>query len=347
MHEIEYILKLFPRDCQPTQIESLGAAGGMSGAQFWRLMTPRGKLILRRWPQEHPTPERLRFIHAVLEHAAERGITFLPVPIRAATRESFVEHDGHVWELAHWMAGNADYECAPNTEKLQSAVQALAKFHTAVADFNSQPGLSLGSKAELLSKRAAQSPAIVRRLGMLHELQTGGIDKLSRAITPSIWPDLAPLVNQFLTRLPAAVSHAIAQLAPLADVSFPLQPCLRDIWHDHVLFTGDEVTGIIDFGAMDIDTPACDVARLLGSLVGDDATGWQSGLASYSAVRPLTSDEVRAVTTLDTSGTVLGGCNWLRWIYVEGRQFENQPRVIERFRKTVAGCSQPRSGDSA
>lgn len=59
---------------------------------------------------------------------------------------------------------------------------------------------------------------------------------------------------------------AIEQLKPLADVSFRLQPCIRDIWHDHVLFDGDRVTGLIDFGAMQIDTPATDIARLVGSL---------------------------------------------------------------------------------
>src|SRR3990172_4401717 len=116
MDEIESILKLYPPDCRPRQIQPLGSAGGMSGAQFWRITAPRGTLNLRRWPQEHPTPERLRFIHAVLDHAAERDIAFLPVPIRATTGESFVSHAGHLWELAPWLPGNADYERAPSVE---------------------------------------------------------------------------------------------------------------------------------------------------------------------------------------------------------------------------------------
>jgi len=117
-----------------------------------------------------------------------------------------------------------------------------------------------------------------------------------------------------------------------------VQPCIRDIWHDHVLFTGDEVTAIIDFGAMDIDTPATDVARLLGSLVGDDEAGWRIGVSAYSTIRPLSTVEEHTAKALDTSSPILAGCNWLRWIRVEGRQFEDRERIIERFRRIVARC---------
>ncbi len=72
VNEIATIVRRYPADCQPTRVESLGSAGGLSGARFWRIVAPRGVLVLRRWPTEHPTPERLQFIHAVLQHAASR-----------------------------------------------------------------------------------------------------------------------------------------------------------------------------------------------------------------------------------------------------------------------------------
>jgi homoserine kinase type II len=111
-----------------------------------------------------------------------------------------------------------------------------------------------------------------------------------------------------------------------------------------VLFTGDKVTGIVDFGAIDVDSPAGDISRLLGSLAGDDASGWQTGLTTYSAVRQLSVHEQHAVTALDISGTLLAGCNWIRWIYVDGRQFENPTQVMSRFRAIVARTAKPRSG---
>ncbi len=162
-------------------------------------------------------------------------------------------------------------------------------------------------------------------------MQTGGVESLTRAINDSTWPELAPLARRFAAELPRVVPIAISRLAPFADTPLPLQVCIRDVWHDHVLFEGNRVTGLVDFGAMQIDTPATDVARLLGSLVGDDDEGWREGLAAYCAVRRLTDQEQQVVPALDAAGTVLALDNWIRWIYVDKRRFDNQARIINRF----------------
>jgi homoserine kinase type II len=323
--EIRDILKHYPLECQSTAITPLGAAGGMSGALFWRINAPRGTLALRRWPVEHPTPDRLRFIHAVLDQAARHGVAVIPLPIRTTTGESFVHHAGHLWELAPWMPGAANYEREPNVDKLRAAMRALAEFHLAVANFEhtTAPDSAEGSNA------------VMRHLARLRQVMHDSSQELSRAITASSWPELAPLARQFLATLPRALPKAIAKLEPLANHPLPLQPCLRDIWHDHVFFTGNEVTGLIDFGAVDIDTPATDVARLLRSLAGDNASDWQIGLDAYAEVRTLSHHELLAARALDASGTILAGCNWIRWIYVERRQFENQVQVIDRFRRIL------------
>ncbi len=329
----------------------------MSGAQFWRITAPRGTLLLRRWPPEHPSAERLRFIHAVLHHAALRGIKFIPLPIATRDQNSFVEHAGHLWELTPWLPGTADYERTPSIDKLRAALTALAQFHTAVSDIT-YPRTVAGDL-----RVAGETPAITRRLTRLHELAHGGIHDLSQAVTPATWPDLAPLARQFLAALPRALPQAIAQLEPLAAARLPIQVCLRDIWHDHVLFTGSEVTGLIDFGAVAIDTPATDIARLLGSLAdtplptregpgegSQNRDAWQIGLAAYTATRPLSPQESLAARALNAAAPILAGCNWLRWIYVERRQFENRAQIVERFRRTaspIAAGSQPRSGDIA
>jgi homoserine kinase type II len=342
MPQISEILRQFPRDCRPSHVEPLGSAGGMSGAQFWRTICPRGTLALRRWPTEHPAPERLRFIHAVLHSVSERGITFLPAPILARDGNSFVEHAGHLWELTPWMPGQADYERSPSVEKLRAAMVALGKFHVATSDFDHPSAIAATQWV------AGPPPAIERRLARLRELAQGGIAQLERAIDDTTWPEFALLARQFIALLPRAVPPAIARLEPLAKATLPIQPCIRDIWHDHVLFTGNEVTGLIDFGALDFDSPATDIARLLGSLVGGDASGWQTGLAAYSEVRPLSRNESRAVIALDDCGILLAGCNWIRWVSVDRRHFENHAQIIERFRKIVERASfavQPRSSE--
>ena len=327
MEQVQQVLDRYPAECRSGRIEPLGSAGGMSGAEFWRLVSPLGRLVLRRWPTEHPTPDGLRFIHSVLRHVFDRGLKIVPVPLATAEGATLVEQGGHLWELEPWMPGLADYERSPNVEKLRAAMGALARFHVAAADHStSAPNALL----------RAPSPAIANRLGRLRDLQSGGIDALARAITNDVWPELANFAPEFLAVLPSQVPNAISELAPLAGVALPLQPSIRDIWHDHVLFERDVVTGLIDFGAMQIETPSGDVARLLGSLVGDDLPGWREGLAAYTAIRPLSGQERSAIAALDVSGNLLAGCNWIRWIYVEGRQFENRAQVLERFRRIVA-----------
>jgi homoserine kinase type II len=326
-HEIHEIARNYADGYQPSRIEALGFAGGMSGALFWRLETPAGRLVLRRWPSEHPSAERLRWIHDVLFHATARGIVFVPAPIRTKSGESFVCDGGNFWELAPWMPGAADYEQSPSEEKLRSAMAALASFHCAVDDF------PMGA-----NRHVAEAPAVVRRLARLEKLRHGEIEELSLALGNIQWPEFSRQARMFLAILPECLPRAIERLRPLVNVSMSLQPCLRDIWHDHVLFTGNEVTGIIDFGAVDVDTPATDIARLLGSLVGDDAEGWRIGLDCYSTIRPLSADEQSTIRALDASGTILAGCNWIRWICVDRRQFDDGPRILERFERIVGRC---------
>ena len=71
------------------------------------------------------------------------------------------------------------------------------------------------------------------------------------------------------------------------------QPCIRDIWHDHVLYVGAEVSGFVDFGALRMDHVAADISRLVGSLVGDDPHRRAAALAAYAATSPLTDADHR------------------------------------------------------
>ena len=103
-----------------------------------------------------------------------------------------------------------------------------------------------------------------------------------------------------------------------------------------MLFEGNRVSGIVDFGALRMETVAGDVARLLGSLAGDDLLAWQLGLAAYLAIRPLSDDEAALLPVFDESTMLLAGFNWLEWIVIAQRQFENPPEVIRRLTTIVS-----------
>src|SRR5687768_7811282 len=86
----------FPRADLVRQIEPLGTGGGWSGSRLWRVERTDGRLLcLRRWPEGHPMPERLRFIHDVLTRVVAKGLTILPSPVPSLQGETFVEHGGN------------------------------------------------------------------------------------------------------------------------------------------------------------------------------------------------------------------------------------------------------------
>jgi Ser/Thr protein kinase RdoA (MazF antagonist) len=110
---------------------------------------------------------------------------------------------------------------------------------------------------------------------------------------------------------------------------------LCDIWHDHVLFRGDAVTGLVDFGGVKTDHVTVDVARLLGSLVEDRAGLRAAGLEAYRRIRPLSLEEEELITVLDETGTLVGLMTWIKWLYVEGKRFEDRASAARRLQALV------------
>ena len=103
-----------------------------------------------------------------------------------------------------------------------------------------------------------------------------------------------------------------------------------------MLFLDDEVSGIVDFGSMRPENVAADVARLLGSLAGDNGADWQAGLAAYQAGRRLSDDELRLIAFFDRSTVLMGGLQWLEWMYLEKRSFDDPAAVLSRVDEFVS-----------
>ncbi len=334
-NKIERVLRLYPDDCQPSAIEPLTETGGFSGARIWRLRTPRGTLCLRRWPPRHPDQQRLEFIQAVLWHVDQEGFHAIPLPLETQHRHGYVLFAGHLWELTRWLPGAADYRQHPSPEKLSHALAALARFHRTAASF------------PLPEAGPVTSPGIAERLARLHELLAGRIESLRLATRDGVWPELAARGQRLIELFALAAPGVLDALNAAAQRRVGLQPCLRDIWHAHVLFEGDKVSGIVDFGSMRPENVAADVARLLGSLAGDVAADWQRGLAAYEQIRPLSADELRLVGAFDRSTVLMGGLQWLEWLYLEEHVFSDPAGVLARVDEFVArlGClAQGRSG---
>jgi homoserine kinase type II len=252
--------------------------------------------------------------------ARAAGLTFVPRLFAPPGRAAWVEHAGRLWELQEWLPGEADYHRQPSPAKLRAACAALAQLHGAW-----QPTAPAAS---------GLCPALTRRLEAVRawsKLVQSGWRPLAPADDP-----VRPAAERAWGLLPGRIDAIPDLLQRWVGRTWPLQPCLCDIWHDHVLYDADRLTGVIDYGAMKVDHPAVDLARLLGSLAPDDAAGWAVGLAAYREVRPFTAEEEKLAKALDATGTIAGVAVWLRWLYHEGKEFEDRAAAGRRLAELAA-----------
>lgn len=328
MQSVDFVLNHYPSDCRPGQIQSLGSAGGFSGAEFWKISSSRGWLCLRRWPSEHPSQGRIEFIHRLLEHVVQEGFTLVPSPIVLSTDSSqtYLKHEGHFWELAPWMPGKADYQTNRSVNKLTAAMQALASFHQAAEKLVSRSPqldvpLTIRERSEQLDWWLHSG---MKRL----EIQTGHLNRTRIYELPE-WK------KQIINHAQKYINYERSALSSLRDCKVPIQACIRDIWHQHILYLGDQVSGVVDFGAARPDTVVSDITRLLGSLAGDDRSRWNLGLDAYESICPLNHQERLLLEPLDRSAVLLAGLNWLRWLYLENRYFSDETAVAMRLKQVV------------
>lgn len=272
----------------------LGTGGGYSGARLWRVDSLGRSYCLKAWPTPGFTSARLTQIHSWMARARNAGLDFVPELVATQTGTTVVEFNRQVWDLTSWQPGVADFHTSPSTARLRAALQAVARLH---------------HEWQSVDQKTGPLPCIERRLLAIQEWHQFQSEVPRTTISEQIPPDLLARSLDLLAEFLPAIE---VSLAPWQKITTALQPCVCDLWHDHVLFTGDRVTGIIDYGAARLDHPATDLARLIGSLVGDSAPDRQAALDAYHEQRPLSDETRRLIDILDRSGTVLAVCHWIR-----------------------------------
>lgn len=290
---------------------------GFSGAAVWRVQASTGRFVLKRFPAGTP-PERPAWVHRLMEHVRGVGCGEIPVVARTAGGETLVpDRNGRLWELVALVPGGPTR--TPTPVQAAAAMEALARVHRAAA---SMPGPTPDA-AVGLPRRIEHAGRLLRdswraRSDRLAPLAAG--DDLPRGMRLRF--DRA--IENFAA---ADGDRLLAAFAGWRSPDLPVQPVLRDVWADHAFFDHDRVTGFIDLHAAAFDTPATDIARLLGSwtspwpATGAWAAEWEPALRAYEAVRPLSAAERRALPLLHASTIVLGLDNWFRWVLDEERCF--------------------------
>jgi Ser/Thr protein kinase RdoA (MazF antagonist) len=317
----ERVVALYPPAVAGARWIALGSAGGFSGARIWRGVTPEGReFCLKVHPSGADAGRLEQVIHRWMKIGRATGLDFVPTVERGRDGRTMVEAGGRVWDVTSWMRGRADFHRNPTDAKLFAAVTALARLHDAWAGEGS----------------VAPCPAVTRRWQAMlgwEELLGAGWRPRFEAGDP-----VGPHAEVAWRLLPAVLPRVWPPVMYWLKQRVPLQPCLCDVWHDHVLFDGDRVTGVIDYAAAKVDHVAVDLARLLGSLVPDEPDRTEAALRAYQAIRPLPQAEL--VTLLDVTGVVIGVVNWLRWLYHDGRVYPNRDAVAARLAQVVRRLEQ-------
>jgi homoserine kinase type II len=193
-----------------------------------------------------------------------------------------------VWDCCRWQPGRPREN--PTPEEVDAACEAAARLH-------------LVWEAE---SRRGPCPGVFNRLRILAEnepLLAAGPGAL-----PPVAPDLDPLLRRALGAVGRAAPALRAALQAWSRREFALQPCVRDLRAEHVLFEAGRVAGVIDFGAAAVDSPAVDLARLLLDWGG---RFFGAALPAYRRVRPHFDAPDEFVRLLADSGAACSSLGWL------------------------------------
>lgn len=305
-------------------VRSLGGGGGLSGSRLWRFASSTGEMVIRAWPERDGSRARIEAIHGWLQAAAD--LSFLPQPIPALDGRTVQELGGRCWEVAPWLSGAPETNRPPAVERVRAAFEALAMFHQR---------LDRGSSI-------VPSPGLNARREEVARLAHGGFDAIERAVANRADDPLSPSALHWLDLARRLARRVLVEVEVVRRLAIPLRPCLRDARPEHFLFQGNVVTGLVDFGAMDVECVAGDLARLLGEWLPRpecDALR-EEGLAAYRRERQLSTVEEALMDAFETLADLLIAERWVRWRFLENRRFDDPQahargiaRGLERLRR--------------
>jgi len=312
----------------PGSLEPLAA--GFSGSPVFRVARPGGEAGVLKAFAAGTIRERARWVHALVSHLRAEGVTEVPAVLPLPEGATLLaDPAGWLWELTAFVPGESLAE--PTPDQLAAAIGLVARVHARAATLPGHAPARGPSRG--LATRVARARQLLANpwADLAAAFST---DATSTEFESLLRPRLLAAVECFAS---ADGSGSLMSLSAWRPPPLACQVVLRDLSRDHVLFADrDEaqVCGLIDLHAAGWDTPATDLARLLGSWLpagGEVAPDWwDAALAACDAERPLEPVARAVVPYLAGSGILFGLDNWFRWVLVEGRSFPDEARVVAR-----------------
>ena len=302
-------------------IHRLERTGGLSGAELWSYPSRSGRLVIRGWPPGVSAP-RVQTIHHWLNRL--RPLPFLAQPIPGRDGATVhIDRSGRCWELAPWLAGRPSLQPTPSTGQVVSALDAVGKVHEGLMELGSlRPSPGLQARVDFLqSLTARECRDYDAALSLLpREDDRSGFQALARA---------------WIQRASPRIALALASLRHHTHRSVWTQPCLRDLRPEHLLFEGERLTGLVDYGAMDQEAPEADLARLLPAWIGDHPAIQREARLAYQSSNPGHVLDEALMAAFAQANSVLIGAHWLRWILLERRRFDDPAAPVVGLRLSL------------
>ena len=258
--------------------------GGFSDAIVWRVDAPPAAFALKAYPRSRIGPGGLASIHNLLMRGRDLGISALPRVFTIYEGQTWIPyHEDAYLDIVSWQPGAPLLATEPTPTRLAAAGSILARLHQAWATPHEPP----------------QTPISLQR--RWHSLES--------------WPRLrarppqSDLLAEIARVLDQRVGPARSSMMPWVGRIFRVQPILGDVWHAHVLFVGDDVTGLIDHASVRLDHPVVDLARLLGSLELSVAERAML-LESYQRVRQLSLEDLEMLQVFEATGIIGALIHW-------------------------------------
>jgi len=321
--------------------------GGFSGSPVARVEAAGEPWAVKALPSSM-SAARAGWLHRFMRHLRGGGIDAVPDLAELPGGGSvYRDGDGGLWEMLRWMPGRSRLQ--PNAAERAVAVEAIAAVHAQAATFSEPPsvvGVPLSCVERATRCRQLAPDAWQRRLA---RERTAELTSMWRQIDPSAATRIRAALASAAECLAARGGPALHRAGDAAHRPERLTVVVRDLTADHLLFADSDtegggelpmVSGLIDFHAARLDTPACDLGRLLAS--------WHGGLPPPDAVREAVDGycEKRAslgkspadpgvlgqtVEWIAATAVVLGLDNWLRWVAEDQRQFPDWCAVAARI----------------
>lgn len=244
-------------------ISCKGIAEGVENSNFL-LQTSTDTFILTLY-EKRVAREDLPFFLSLMDHLAARDIA-CPTPIHGRDSAALRELAGRPAAIVSFLSGL--WVRKPRAAHCAKLGRAMAEMHLAGENFGIH-------RDNVLSVEGWRS---------LVEACTERADEVSPGLADHLLAELAALDAGWPQDLPAGIIHA-------------------DLFPDNVFFIGEELSGLIDFYFACNDFLAYDLAVCLNAWcfepdVSFNITKARALLAAYSAVRPLSAEEIESLPLL-------------------------------------------------